>query len=168
MIPTSDNAEKSTTPMHNATIYPTTSPNKTESCLKYDFANILKIIQHSNVIVPSIQFCTEPKSAFDAPPPNESAPTDKSENPIAVTTVAATIGDTILIQYLDKSPSIPSTIPPISTAPIIAPYPYFAPITHAIDTNVNEIPITIGSLDPILHIGKSCINVPIPAIIIAL
>ena len=69
---------------------------------------------------------------------------------MAVTTLAATIGEINLIQYLANNPSTPSTKPPISTAPIIAPYPYCAPTKLNIDTNVKLIPITIGSPEPIL------------------
>ena len=119
------------------------------------------------MIVPNIQFSAEPKSIAPVPPPNDDAPTDKSENPIAVTTVAETIGATTFIQYLANSPNIPSIMPPTRTAPIRVPYPYCEPITHAKDTKVKLIPMTIGNLEPIFHTGKSCINVPIPAIIIA-
>lgn len=125
-------------------------------------------MQLTRVTIPSIQLLAEPKSAAPVPPPKEAAPTERSENPIAVTTVAATIGEITFIQYFAKSPRSPSTIPPINTAPIRVPYPYCAPKVQARDTNVKLIPITIGSLEPILHIGNSCIKVPIPAIIIAL
>ena len=127
-----------------------------------------KMIQQRRVTVPSIQFFAEPKSAAPAPPPKEDAPTDNNEKPIAVTTVAATIGEIILIQYFARRPSKPSTIPPTKTAPIRVAYPYCAPTTHASETNVKLIPITIGSPEPTFHKGNSCINVPIPAIIIAL
>ncbi|CUQ63126.1 Uncharacterised protein [Segatella copri] len=42
---------------------------------------------------------------------------------MAVTTVAATTGGMSLIQYLAKSPSVPSTRPPMMTAPIKVPIP---------------------------------------------
>ena len=118
-----ESEEKSTTPIITATIYPTISPNKTESCLKYDFAKILKIIHESNVIVPRIQFVAEPKFSLPLPPPKELAPTERREKPMEVTTLAATIGDISLIQYFAKRPRIPSTIPPTRTAPTMALYP---------------------------------------------
>lgn len=49
-------AEKSTIPMHTATIYPTTSPNRTESCFQYDFANIWTSRQHASVTTPMESF----------------------------------------------------------------------------------------------------------------
>ena len=118
-----ESEEKSTTPIITATIYPTISPNKTESCLKYDFAKILKIIHESNVIVPRIQFVAEPKFSLPLPPPKELAPTERREKPMEVTTLAATIGDISLIQYFAKRPRTPSTIPPTRTAPTMALYP---------------------------------------------
>ena len=75
------------------------------------------------MIVPKIQFVAEPKLSFPLPPPNDAAPTDNNENPIAVTTLAATIGVMIFVQYFANSPKIPSMIPPTNTAPTIAGYP---------------------------------------------
>lgn len=92
MIELPDKAEKSTTPMQRDTIYPTISPKRTDSCFQNDFANILKRIQLNNVIVPIIQLVAEPKFSLPLPPPKEDAPTDRSENPIEVTTLADTIG----------------------------------------------------------------------------
>lgn len=66
-----------------------------------------------------IQFLAEPKSAEPTPPAKEFAPTGSSEKPIAVTTVAATIGEMILIQYFANSPRMPSTRPPTITQPMI-------------------------------------------------
>ena len=54
------------------------------------------------------------------PPPKDLAPTVKRENPMAVTTEAATTGVMILRQYLARSPRVPSKIPPMSTAPTTA------------------------------------------------
>lgn len=48
-------------------------------------------MQLTRVTIPSIQLLAEPKSAAPVPPPKEAAPTERSENPIAVTTVAATM-----------------------------------------------------------------------------
>ena len=123
IIEVPESEEKSTTPINTATIYPTISPNKTESCLKYDFAKILKIIHESNVIVPRIQFVAEPKFSLPLPPPKELAPTERREKPMEVTTLAATIGDISLIQYFAKRPRTPSTIPPTRTAPTMVLYP---------------------------------------------
>src|SRR5574344_109127 len=111
-------------PIQAANIYPATNPNNTDNCFQNDLAKILNPIQHNNVNVPRIQFFTEPKFSLPLPPPNDEAPTDNNENPIAVTTLAATIGVINFVQYFAKSPSRPSTIPPTSTAPTIAPYPY--------------------------------------------
>lgn len=97
-MPVPERDEKSTIPMNIATIYPTTSPNKTDSCLKYDFARILKPIQHTSVMLPRIQFFAEPKSALPLPPPKEVEPTERSEKPMAVTTVAAITGVISFIQ----------------------------------------------------------------------
>ena len=72
---------------------------------------------------PKIQFLAEPKSALPLPPPKDSAPTLNKEKPMAVTTLAATIGEISFSQYLANKPKNPSTRPPIKTAPIIAPYP---------------------------------------------
>ena len=77
---------------------------QTDNCLKYDFAKILKRIQQSSVNVPRIQFVAEPKVSLPLPPPKEAAPTDNKENPIAVTTVAATIGVIRRSQYFARSP----------------------------------------------------------------
>lgn len=48
-------------------------------------------MQLTRVTIPSIQLLAEPKSAAPVPPPKEAAPTERSENPIAVTTVAAKV-----------------------------------------------------------------------------
>ena len=86
-------------------------------------ANRLNKIQLSNVTVPIIQFCTEPKFSLPLPPPNEAEPTDSREKPIAVTTLAATIGEIHFSQYFANNPSVPSKIPPTKTAPTIVSYP---------------------------------------------
>ena len=122
--------------------------------------------QVSRVTEPTIQLCAAPKSAAPCPPAKLLAPIGSNEKPIAVTTVAATIGEMILIQYFAKRPRIPSTMPPMMTAPINVPIPLPVPMTMARERNVKLIPITIGSLEPILQTGKSWMNVPIPAIII--
>ena len=80
-----------------------------------------KRMQQISVMRPRIQFCAEPKSALPEPPPKDAAPTLSSEKPMAVTTVEETIGEISLIQYFAKRPRIPSTIPPTSTAPMMAP-----------------------------------------------
>ena len=48
---------------------------------------------------------------------------------------------------------MPSIIPPIITAPTMAPYPYVGPTKQNTDTNVKLIPITIGNPEPTFHIG---------------
>lgn len=78
-------------------------------------------MQHKSVILPRIQFWTEPKSALPLPPPKEVAPTVSREKPMAVTTLAETIGAMRDSQNFANSPKTPSMIPPINTAPIIAP-----------------------------------------------
>ena len=102
---------------------------------------------------PTIQFLVDPKSGEPKPPAKELAPTESSEKPMAVTTVAATMGDIIFIQYFAKSPSRPSTIPPTITAPISTPMPWLTPMEMARERKVKLIPITIGSLEPTLQIG---------------
>ena len=89
---------------------------------------MLNNIQHNKVIVPNIQLEAEPKFSLPLPPPNEEAPTERSEKPIDVTTLADTIGVISLSQYLANNPRIPSIIPPTSTAPAMALYPYVGPI----------------------------------------
>ena len=76
-------------------------------------------MQLRSVTVPKIQLVAEPKASLPLPPPKEAAPTERSEKPIEVTTLAATIGVISFIQYLANSPSVPSIRPPINTAPII-------------------------------------------------
>ena len=83
-------------------------------------AKILNKMQASSVTPPNTQFSQAPKFLLPLPPPKELAPTDNNEKPMDVTTLAATIGATILIQYLANNPKTPSTIPPINTAPTIA------------------------------------------------
>ena len=78
-------------------------------------------MQQSKVTLPKIQFWTEPKSSLPLPPPKEFAPTDNSENPMAVTTLADTIGAISFSQYFANKPKMPSIIPPMRTVPIIAP-----------------------------------------------
>ena len=82
---------------------------------------MLNKIQASKVMHPRIQCSAEPKVSLPLPPPNDEAPTDKSEKPMAVTTLAATTGVISLIQYFAKSQRVPSMIPPTKTAPIMAP-----------------------------------------------
>ena len=89
---------------------------------KYPFAKQFHTRHVTKVIVPRSKFCAEPKSSA-YPPPKDLAPTVKSENPIAVTTDAATIGEIIFLQYFANNPKIPSNTPPISTAPITVGYP---------------------------------------------
>ena len=48
-------------------------------------------------------------------PPKERAPTENNENPIAVTTEAATTGVIHFFQYLASNPNVPSRI---STLPL--------------------------------------------------
>jgi len=78
---------------------------------------MLQPIQVSKVTVAMIKFSLEPKSSL-YPPPKERAPTVKREKPMAVTTVAATMGVMILFQYFAKSPKTPSKQPPTMTAPM--------------------------------------------------
>ena len=88
---------------------------------------------------------------------------------MAVTTLAETIGEISLIQYLANRPRTPSIMPPMSTAPIIAPYPYCAPTKLRIDTKVKLMPMTMGRPEPILpNSGNSCTSVPMPAMSMAL
>ena len=55
------------------------------------------------------------------PPPKEAAPTPSSENPIEVTTTAATMGVMIRRHQRANKPSSPSMRPPTMTAPTSAP-----------------------------------------------
>lgn len=73
----------------------------------------------NNVIVPIMRFLTEPKSSA-YPPPNERTPTDSKEYPIVVTTIPATTGVMILLQYFAIKPSVPSKNPPTITEPTTA------------------------------------------------
>ena len=119
MIPPDIIRLKSTFPRKMAITYPTISPASTDSCFKYPFAKMFHRRQVRRVMVPRIRFWAEPKSSA-YPPPTDLAPTVKRENPIAVTTEAATTGVMILRQYLARSPRVPSKIPPMSTAPTTA------------------------------------------------
>ena len=58
-------------------------------------------MQHIRVTLPRIQFFAEPKSALPLPPPKEVEPTERSEKPIAVTTVAAIVGDEQLLELIN-------------------------------------------------------------------
>ena len=49
-------------------------------------------------MLPSIQFFAEPKSALPLPPPKEVEPTERSEKPMEITTVAAITGVMSFIQ----------------------------------------------------------------------
>jgi hypothetical protein len=72
--PSAKITDKSTLPMKIATIYPTTKPTRTDNCLRYPFAKQFQPKHTSNVIVPKIRFCAEPKSSA-YPPPKDLAPT---------------------------------------------------------------------------------------------
>ena len=122
MNPSAKITDKSTFPIQIATMYPTARPTNTESCFKYPFDKQFHSKHTPKVIVPRIRFCEEPKSSV-YPPPKDLAPTVKREKPIAVTTVAATIGEIILLQYFASRPKVPSKMPPIRTAPITVGYP---------------------------------------------
>ncbi len=119
MIPPDIIRLKSTFPRKMAMTYPTIRPASTDSCFKYPLAKMFHKRQVSRVTVPRIRFWAEPKSSA-YPPPKDLAPTVKRENPMAVTTEAATTGVMILRQYLARSPRVPSKIPPMSTAPTTA------------------------------------------------
>ena len=54
-------------------------------------------------MVPRIQFVADPKFSLPLPPPKEEAPTESREKPIAVTTLAATIGSPDPIFHNGKS-----------------------------------------------------------------
>ena len=73
-------------------------------------------------MVPRMRFWAEPKSS-EYPPPKDLVPTVKRENPMAVTTDAASIVEIIFFHYFASNPSVPSLIPPIMTAPTTAGYP---------------------------------------------
>ena len=60
---------------------------------------MLNKIQHNKVIEPKTQLVIEPKFSLPLPPPKDAAPTDNNEKPIAVTTLAETIGVISLSQY---------------------------------------------------------------------
>ena len=81
---------------------------------------MLNKIQHNKVIEPKTQLVIEPKFSLPLPPPKDAAPTDNNEKPIAVTTLAETIGVISLSQYLAKRPKTPSIKPPTNTAPTMA------------------------------------------------
>ncbi len=98
-----------------------TRPNSTESCLAVPFINNWKARQATKEIKPSVRFCQLPKSLAPSPPPKLVAPTDNSEKPIDVTTMAETIGGTNRRQYLDVRPNATSSRPPSTTAPATAP-----------------------------------------------
>ena len=61
IIPLDKIPDKSTIPKQSDTTYPTNNPNNTDNCFQNDFAKILNKRQATNVIVPTIIFCREPK-----------------------------------------------------------------------------------------------------------
>lgn len=71
-------------------------------------------------MLPFPESSSEPNRSFPLPPPKEEAPTDNKENPMAVTTLAETIGVMSLVQYFAKRPMVPSIKPPTITAPTMA------------------------------------------------
>lgn len=152
--------------MKRARIQPAMRPMSTDSDRRNPLANTWQSRQANSVTLPTIQLSMLPKSAAPSPPAKELAPTGSSENPMAVTTVAATTCGISFIQYLAKSPSSPSSTPPTITAPMRVPMPQAAPMLMASERKVKEIPITMGSREPIRHTGQSCTSVPIPAITI--
>ena len=95
----------------------------TDSDRRNPLANTWQSRQANSVTLPTIQLSMLPKSAAPSPPAKELAPTGSSENPMAVTTVAATTCGISFIQYLAKSPSSPSNTPPTITAPMRVPMP---------------------------------------------
>lgn len=119
-------------------------------------------------MVPSSRFCGDPKSAAPEPPPNEEAPTPKSEKPMDVTTTAATMGDMMRRQYFANRPSTPSMMPPTMMAPMATLYPYVAAMPTSTVTNVKLMPMTMGRPDPTRHSGNSWMSVPMPAMSMAL
>ena len=118
--PTSAKPLKSTLPMNTASTYPTIRPNSTESCLVLPFASTWNTRHAASDTHPSTRLCGEPKSAAPEPPPNEVAPTLSSENPMDVTTTAATMGEMMRRQYFANKPSTPSKMPPTMMAPMAA------------------------------------------------
>ena len=141
-------------------------PISTDSARRKPLAKTCVRRHVNKVTVPTIQLLILPKSAAPTPPAKLFAPIGRSEKPIAVTTVAATTGGMRLVHLPGNSPSIPSTRPPMMTAPTRVPMPCVVAIAMARERNVKLIPITIGSLEPIFHTGYNCTRVPIPAIII--
>ena len=109
---------KSTLPIRTATAYPMTSPNSTESCLVLPFAITWNTRHATSETVPNSRFSNDAKSSAPLPPPNDSAPTPSSENPMDVTTTAATMGDMMRRQYFANRPSPPSMTPPTMMAPM--------------------------------------------------
>jgi len=61
IIPLDKIPDKSTIPKQSDTTYPTNNPNKTDNCFQNDLAKILNKRQATNVIVPTMIFCEEPK-----------------------------------------------------------------------------------------------------------
>ena len=145
--------ERSTIPMHSARIYPAISPKSTDNERINPFAQTWNKRHMSRVTLPTIQLFVLPKSAAPCPPAKEFAPIGRSENPIAVTTDAATTCGMSFIQYFANRPSVPSINPPIITAPISVPIPCVLAIPMLTERNVNEIPITIGRREPMRQIG---------------
>ena len=159
---------KSTAPATTAHAYPMTRPNSTESCLVLPFASTWNTRHETSEMVPSSRFCGDPKSAAPEPPPNEEAPTPKSEKPMDVTTTAATMGDMMRRQYFANRPSTPSMMPPTMMAPMATLYPYVAAMPTSTVTNVKLMPMTMGRPDPTRHSGNSWMSVPMPAMSMAL
>ena len=114
---------KSTIPKASESTYPTINPTSTDSERAIPFAKTIVSMQASKVTEPTIQLFTLPKSGAPCPPAKLFAPTGNSENPIAVTTVAATTCGMSFVHLFGKSPRHHSTTPPTMTAPTSAPIP---------------------------------------------
>ena len=114
----------------------------------------MSVTRHTtNVAEPTIQLRALPKSAAPCPPAKLLAPMGRSERPMAATTVAATICGMSFVHLLGKRPRQPSTTPPMMTAPISVPMPWVEAMTMERERNVNEMPITMGSREPMRHTG---------------
>ena len=144
-------------------MYPTIIPIKIADVFINPLVKFCNTIITKITTVPTIKCFGDPKSAEPAPPAKYLIPTGSNESPIEITTKLVTIGGNNFLNGLMKNPKTISNTAPTNEAPIIAEYPYVAPIAFCVPINPELVPITTGNPLPTLKNGYNWINVAIPA-----
>ena len=161
-----------TSPMMKAAMYPKMIPIRIDDALVNPLVQLLNTRITIRTKRASSRFSTEPKSGAFCPPPKVFIPTEIRLSPIERTTVPVTTDGRSLRRGLRNNPRTPSNSPPISEAPMIAPYavtppPMVAATLLNTPMKPDEVPIMIGTLPPIGPTANSCTSVTTPATIIA-